>query len=135
MENTYLATAAFGLEGVVANELKRLSIPARAEQGGARFTGTPAQAFKANLYLRTADRVLMVLAEREAHSFEDLFQLVESVAWERLLPQDAMIHVSGQKPADERTRLPGRRQKSHRQPHAKKARPCPPARNRRTLSH
>ena len=95
MENTYLATAAFGLEGVVANELKRLSIPARAEQGGARFTGTPAQAFKANLYLRTADRVLMVLAEREAHSFEDLFQLVESVAWERLLPQDAMIHVSG----------------------------------------
>ena len=45
--------------------------------------------------LRTADRVLLVLAEREAVTFEDLFQLVGSVAWERLLARDAAIHVSG----------------------------------------
>ncbi|MEG1013047.1 MAG: class I SAM-dependent RNA methyltransferase [Clostridia bacterium] len=95
MDYTFLATAAFGLEGVAANELKRLSIPAKAEQGGARFTGTLAQAFNANLQLRTADRVVMILAEREARSFEDLFRLVQDVAWERLLPADAMIHVSG----------------------------------------
>lgn len=95
MENTFLATAAFGLEGVVANELKRLGISAKAEQGGARFSGSLAQAFEANLHLRTADRVLMILAEEEVLTFEDLFQLVSSIAWERLLPQDGMIHVSG----------------------------------------
>lgn len=95
MEAPFLATAAFGLEGIVAKELRRLGIPAKAEQGGARFTGTPAQAYQANLYLRTADRVLMVLAEREASSFEALYQVVRGIPWERLLPQDALIHVGG----------------------------------------
>ena len=95
MANTFLATAAFGLEGVVAGELKRMGLPAKAENGGARFEGTLMDAFRANLHLRTADRVLLVLAEREAVTFEDLFQLVGSVAWERLLTRDAAIHVSG----------------------------------------
>ena len=75
MANTFLATAAFGLEGVVAGELKRMGLPAKAENGGARFEGTFLDAFRANLHLRTADRVLLVLAEREAVTFEDLFQL------------------------------------------------------------
>lgn len=92
---TFLATAAFGLEGVAAGELKRMGLPARAENGGARFEGTLMDAFRANLYLRTADRVLLVLAEGEALTFEDLFQLVGSVAWERLMTRDAAIHVSG----------------------------------------
>ena len=95
MANTFLATAAFGLEGVVAGELKRMGLLSKAENGGARFEGTFLDAFRANLHLRTADRVLLVLAEREAVTFEDLFQLVGSVAWERLLTRDAAIHVSG----------------------------------------
>ena len=41
MNCTFLATAAFGLEGVVANELKRLGLEARGENGGARFEGRP----------------------------------------------------------------------------------------------
>ncbi len=93
--STFLATAAFGLEGVAAGELKRMGIPAKAEQGGARFEGSFADAFKANLWLRSADRVLMVLAEKEVHSFEELFQLVGSIPWEQLLPRDAAFPVSG----------------------------------------
>ena len=95
MPYTFLATAAFGLEGVAANELKRMEIAARAENGGARFEGTLLDAYKANLCLRTADRVLMILAEEKVSTFEDLFQLVSSVAWERMLTKDASIHVSG----------------------------------------
>lgn len=95
MAYTFLATAAFGLEGVAANELKRMGIPAAAENGGARFEGSLTDAYRANLWLRTADRVLMVLAEREVFTFEDLYQTVRSVAWERLLTRDAAIHVSG----------------------------------------
>lgn len=93
---TFFATAAFGLEGVVAAELKRLGMKeVRGEIGGARFVGTLADAFLCNLRLRCADRVLMVLAERECRSFEELFQLVGGIEWERLLPQDAKINVSG----------------------------------------
>jgi len=95
MTYTFLATAAFGLEGVAANELKRMNIAARAENGGARFEGTLLDGYKANLCLRTADRVLMVLAEEKVRTFEDLFQLVSSIAWEKLLTKDASIHVSG----------------------------------------
>lgn len=94
-EQSYLATAAFGLEGVAAGELRRMGFTAKAEQGGARFQATPAGAFRANLWLRTADRVLLVLAEKEVHSFEDLFTLVSSIAWETLLPQDANFPVAG----------------------------------------
>ena len=95
MPYTFLATAAFGLEGVVANELKRLDIAARAEQGGARFSGEAADGFKANLWLRTADRVLMVLAECDVFTFEDLFQAVYAIPWETLIPRDAAVPVSG----------------------------------------
>lgn len=95
MAYSFLATAAFGLEGVAANELKRMGIPAKAEQGGARFEGEPMDAFRANLWLRTADRVLMVLCECEVLTFEDLFQAVADIPWEKLMPRDANIPVSG----------------------------------------
>ena len=53
MPYSFLATAAFGLEGIVSNELKRLGYSAKAEQGCARFTGELADGFRANLCLRT----------------------------------------------------------------------------------
>lgn len=95
MTKTFLATAAFGLEGVVANELKRMGIPAKAEQGGARFEGSWTDAYRANLYLRTADRVLYCLKEAQVTTFDQLFRLVENIPWENLLSRDASIHVSG----------------------------------------
>ena len=71
----FIATAAFGLEGIVKRELNRLGLDARAENGGARFAAAPADAFRANLHLRTADRVLLLAGEGDVLSFEDLFQL------------------------------------------------------------
>ena len=91
----FLATAAFGLEGVAAGELRRMGLNAKAEQGGARFTGEALDAYRANLWLRTADRVLLVLCEREVLTFEDLYQAVSSVPWETLMSRDAAIPVSG----------------------------------------
>lgn len=83
----WYATAAFGLEGIVSAELKRLGMrDVQAESGGARFTGSPADAFRACLWLRSADRVLLILAEREARTFEELFQLVKSIAWRSCFP-------------------------------------------------
>ena len=93
---TFFATAAFGLEGIVAAELKRLRMKdVQAEIGGARFSGTMADAFLCNLRLRCADRVLIILAEKDCRSFEELFQLVKTIPWEELMPLDAKINVSG----------------------------------------
>lgn len=93
---TWIATAAFGLEGIVANELKALGFAdAKGETGGARFTATAERAFFANLWLRCADRVLLVLKEFEATTFEELFQGVKSIPWEAYLPMDAAFPVNG----------------------------------------
>ena len=69
----FIATAAFGLEGMVKQELTDLGFDARAEQGGARFKGDFKDALSANLHLACADRVLVLLGEEKVTSFEELF--------------------------------------------------------------
>ena len=95
MEGTFIATAAFGLEGLAARELGRMGLNAKAENGGARFICEMDRALDVNLRLRCADRVLLVLGERTVTTFEELFQAVRSVAWEQLLSRDAALPVSG----------------------------------------
>lgn len=93
---TLFATAAFGMEGIVAGELRRLNMrDVQAELGGARFSGSVTDAFLCCLRLRCADRVMMILAERDCRTFEELFQLVKFIPWEELLPVDGRINVSG----------------------------------------
>ena len=94
MNYTFIASAAFGLEGVVKRELEQLGYEAQAENGSVRFTGTLEDAFKANLWLRTADRVLLLMAEGEVTTFEDLFRLVRGCAWQELMPREAAFAVS-----------------------------------------
>lgn len=90
------ATAAFGLEGPVSGELKRLGMKNTVPDiGGVRFTGSVADAFLCNLRLRFADRVMIILGEADCTSFEDLFQFVLRVPWEELLSPDAKINISG----------------------------------------
>ena len=91
----WIATAAFGLEGVVARELERLNIPAKAENGGARFTATLEDAMRANLWLRCADRVLLVVGRFEARSFEELFEGVKALPWEDFIGKNTRFPVSG----------------------------------------
>lgn len=91
----WIATAAFGLEGIVARELERLHIPAKAENGGARFTATLEDAMRANLWLRCADRVLLVMGRFEARSFEQLFEGVRALPWEDIIGKNTRFPVSG----------------------------------------
>ena len=91
----WLASAAFGLEGIVARELRALGA-AQVEPrspGGALFRGDAALAFEANLRLRVADRVLLVLAEGEARTFEELFQLCANIPWERYVMREQAFPV------------------------------------------
>ena len=92
---TWIATAAFGLEGVVAKELGRMELPAKAENGGAVFEGTLEDAFRANLWLRTADRILMQIAVFEARSFDALFEQTKALPWERWIRLHSRFPVTG----------------------------------------
>ncbi len=95
MKYEWIATAAFGLEGVAARELSRMGIDAKAENGGARFMGTFEDAMRANLWLRCADRVLLVVGRFEARSFEELFEGVRALPWEDFIGEHTRFPVSG----------------------------------------
>ncbi len=92
----WIATAPFGLEGVVADELRALGFEnVRAAGGGARFDTDPEGAFRANLWLRCADRVQLIVGRFEALTFDALFEGVRALPWEDLIPADAAFPVSG----------------------------------------
>lgn len=94
---SFSAAAAFGLEGAIAGELRRMGLAAVApENGFVRFQGTLADAWRCNLSLRFSDRVYLLLAEEKCLSFEDLFQLVSAVPWERFADGTEFFHISAQ---------------------------------------
>ncbi len=65
-EFNLVATAASGLEALVGKELRDLGIDCQVENGRARFKGTMETIATANLWLRTADRVKIVVGEFDA---------------------------------------------------------------------
>lgn len=89
------ASAAFGMEGLVADELRSLGMEGvTAENGDVLFYADPAGIFRCNLSLRFCDRVFIVLAEAECTSFESLFQLVSSVSWEKYTSGTEAINIT-----------------------------------------
>ncbi|OWR27287.1 RNA methyltransferase [Saccharibacillus sp. O23] len=93
---TLIATCPMGIEAVVARELKELGYAdARTENGRVTFTGTPADICRTNLWLRTADRVLIKMAEFPAVTFEELFQGVKAVDWAGFIPEYGEFPVNG----------------------------------------
>ena len=67
----------FGLEALAGDELKRMNLEnVRVENGRVLFSGDETALAKANIGLRTGERVLILLADFPARSFEELFQLV-----------------------------------------------------------
>lgn len=91
-----IATTAFGLESVVARELKRLGYgEQRVEDGRVRFAADLAAACRANLWLRSASRVLLCVGEFEARDFGELFDRTRDLPWETWLSVDAEFPVRG----------------------------------------
>lgn len=90
-----IATAAAGIEAIVGNELRHLGYEARVENGRVRFQGTIEDVLETNLWLRTADRVKIVVGEFYARSFEELFEQTKALPWDEFLPLDANFPVAG----------------------------------------
>ncbi|MCL2593596.1 MAG: class I SAM-dependent RNA methyltransferase [Defluviitaleaceae bacterium] len=92
----FIATSTFGLEAIVKREAERLgfsdiSVP---YDGRINFSGNLETMAKANVWLRSADRVLLNLKEFYAYTFDELFDTTKSLPWEDLLPKDANIIIT-----------------------------------------
>lgn len=90
-----IATAAAGIESLVANELKQMNYKTQTENSRVRFEGTAEDIAYTNTWLRTADRIKIIYGEFNAKSFESLFDQTYALPWEDILPLDANFPVSG----------------------------------------
>lgn len=91
-----IATAAFGLESVVARELEALGYDNLiVENGKVTFVGDERDIVKCNLWLRCADRLLLKMSEFRATDFEELYQGVLKIQWENFIPLNGKMHVVG----------------------------------------
>ncbi len=95
-EMKFAVPCLFGLEGIAGDELRRLNIEnVQVENGRVLFTGDETAMAKANICLRTGERVLLVLAEFTATTFEELFQGVYHTNLEDFIPKDGEFPVKG----------------------------------------
>ena len=86
----------FGLEGIAGDELRRLNLEnVRVENGRVLFSGDERAMAAANVCLRTGERVLLVLAQFRAATFEELFQGVYRTNLEDFIPRDGQFPVKG----------------------------------------
>ena len=86
----------FGLEGLCAEELRRLGLSGvRAENGRVRCLAAPADIPRVNLNLRTGERVLLVVGEFPAPDFDALFEGCRALPWEDFIPRDGAFPVKG----------------------------------------
>ena len=85
-----------GLEGPIADELKRLNIPdVAAENGRVYFGGGDNELARANICLRIGERVLIEVGSFEAKTFDQLFEGTKALPWENILPADGAFPVKG----------------------------------------
>ncbi|KRN43482.1 rRNA (guanine-N(2)-)-methyltransferase [Fructilactobacillus fructivorans] len=90
-----MATCSAGLEGLVGNELRDLGYEPEVRNGMVLFTGTVSDIIRTNLWLRTADRIKIIVGRFRATTFDELFEKTKSLDWEDLIPMDGKFPVEG----------------------------------------
>ena len=95
MKLELIATSTFGLEAVVRREIEALGYTVlRTEDGKVTYAADERGIVRSNLWLRSADRVLVKIAEFEAADFEALFQQTQGIPWEEWMPADGQFIVT-----------------------------------------
>ncbi|MBE5852664.1 MAG: class I SAM-dependent RNA methyltransferase [Lachnospiraceae bacterium] len=90
-----IAPCHFGLEAVLKKEIMDLGYEiSQVEDGRVTFIGDEDAICRANVFLRTAERVLIKVGSFTATTFEELFQGTKSLAWEEFIPQDGKFWVA-----------------------------------------
>ena len=95
MQIEYVVPCHFGLEAVLKREIQDLGYDiAQVEDGRVSFYGDELALCRANLFLRSAERVLLKVGEFEARTFEELFQRTKQISWERYIPKNGKFWVT-----------------------------------------
>ena len=95
MKLELIAATTFGLEAVVRREIEALGYKIiKTEDGRVIFEGSERAIARANLWLRSADRVQIKMAEFKALEFEDIFQNVKGIPWEEWIPMEGNFIVN-----------------------------------------
>ncbi len=97
MKKTYelIAPCHFGMEAVLKKEITDLGYDITlVEDGRVTFLGDDEAICRANVFLRTAERVLLKAGSFHADSFEDLFQATKKIPWEEYIPADGKFWVA-----------------------------------------
>ena len=96
MTMTLCVPCLFGLEGLAADELRYMGMAnVRSETGRVLFDGDERALVKANLWLRTGDRVYVLMGEFPAPTFDALFEGTKALPWEQLIDYYAAFPVKG----------------------------------------
>jgi len=91
-----IATCSFGLEALVARELKDLGYKQQVvENGKVTFTADLRAICRSNMWLRTADRVRLKVGEFKTTTFDDLFEQTKALPWPEIIPDNAAFPVDG----------------------------------------
>ena len=97
--NTYelIAQCHFGLEAVLKKEIYDLGYEILSvEDGKVTFEGDAEAICRANINLRTAERVLLKVGQFKAVTFTELFDETKALAWEEFIPPDAKFWVTNE---------------------------------------
>ena len=91
----FIVSTAFAIDGIAANELRSLGINnVQCKNNHVYFDGTIADAAKACIWLRSADRVGLLLSSFNAYTFDELFDNVSSIYWSDFLTRNSKIIVN-----------------------------------------
>ena len=100
----WIAPCHFGLESVLKRELQELGYEiVQVEDGRVTFAGGIEAAARANIFLRTAERILLKVGSFRAETFEELFERTREIPWEDYIPEDGKFWVA--KAASVKSRL------------------------------
>ena len=92
---TFVAPCHFGLESVLKRELQDLGCEiSLVEDGRVTFRGGMDTLCRANIFLRTAERVLLQAGRFRAESFDELFENIKAIPWEEYIPADGKFWVT-----------------------------------------
>lgn len=92
---TILATTPMGLESIVAKEVQALGYETISENGRVIYSGDATAIVKSNLWLRSADRIKLIVGRFKATSFDQLFELTKALPWEDYIDDNGQFPVSG----------------------------------------
>lgn len=90
-----IAPCHFGLEAVLKREIQELGYTIlQTEDGRVTFEGDEAALCRANLFLRTAERILLKVGSFPAGTFDELFEGTRALPWEQFIPLDGKVWVT-----------------------------------------